>query len=102
MFSELDTDAFFAYAKAHHRDLVQQAERDALRRRAVLQKQGKASRSRHRPALLRSLRHGRRAVRMRCQTLWQRWVLRRKDMGERASLATAQNEQRLRACRAVE
>lgn len=35
MFSELDTDAFFAYAKAHHRDLVQQAEMDALRRRAA-------------------------------------------------------------------
>ena len=44
MFSELDTDAFFAYAKAHHRDLVQQAEMDALRRRAALQKQDKAPR----------------------------------------------------------
>ena len=32
MVSELDTDAFFAYAKAHHRDLVQQADSDALRR----------------------------------------------------------------------
>jgi hypothetical protein len=74
MFSELDTDAFFAYAKAHHRDLVQQAERDALRRCAVLQKQGKASRSRRRPALRRSLKHGQRAVRLRGQTLWQRWV----------------------------
>jgi len=36
MFSELDTDAFFAYAKAHHRDLVQQAAREALWRCAVL------------------------------------------------------------------
>jgi hypothetical protein len=62
MFSELDTEAFFAYAKAQHRDLVQQAARDALRRCAVLQKQGKAPRFR------------RRTVRMRCQTLWQRWV----------------------------
>jgi hypothetical protein len=74
MFSELDTDAFFAYAKAHHRDLVQQADSDALRRCAVLQKQDKAARSRRLPALLRSIRHGQRAVRMRCQTLWQRWV----------------------------
>ena len=74
MFSELDTDAFLAYAKAHHRDRVQQAARDALRRCAVLQKQGKALRSRRRPALLRSLRHGQRAMRMRCHTLWQRWV----------------------------
>jgi len=74
MFSELDTDAFLAYAKAHHRDLVQQAARDALRRCAVRKKQGKASGSRHRPALLRSLRYGQRAVRMRCHTLWQRWV----------------------------
>ena len=36
MFSEMDTDAFLAYAKAHHRNLVQQAERDALRRRECL------------------------------------------------------------------
>jgi len=36
MVSELDTDAFFAYAKAHHRDLVQQAAREALWRCAVL------------------------------------------------------------------
>ena len=75
MFSELDTDAFLAYAKAHHRDLVQQAEMDALRRRAVLPKQDKAPRPRHRPALLRGLRHCWRAVRLRCYTLWQRWVL---------------------------
>ena len=75
MFSELDTDAFLAYAKAHHRDLVQQAEMDALRRRAVLQKQDKAPRPRHRPALLRSLRQCWRAVRLRGHTLWQTWVL---------------------------
>jgi len=74
MFSELDTDAFLAYAKAHHRALLQQAEMDALRRRAVLQKQGKAPKSRRRPALLRILRHCQRAVHMRGHTLWQRWV----------------------------
>jgi hypothetical protein len=70
MFSELDTDAFFAYAKAHHRDLVQQAESDALRRCAVLQTQGKAARSQRLPALWRSSRHGQRAGRLRGQTLW--------------------------------
>ena len=75
MFSEMDTDAFFAYAKAHHRDLVQQAEMDALRRRAALQKQDKAPRPLHRSALLRSLRHCQRTVRLRGRTLWQRWVL---------------------------
>ena len=75
MFSEMDTDACFVYAKADHRDLVHQAKMDARRRRAVLQKQGKAPRPLHRPALLRSLRHCWRAGRMRCHTLWQRWVL---------------------------
>ena len=74
MFSEMDTDAFLAYAKAHHRDLVQQAEMDALRRRAILQKQDEAPRPQLRPALLRLLRHYRRAVRLRGHTLWQRWV----------------------------
>ena len=74
MFFEMDTDAFLAYAKAHHRDLVQQAEMDALRRRAVLQKQGKAPRPRRYPALLSSIRHCQRAVRLRGHTLWQRWV----------------------------
>ena len=74
MFSELDTDAFLAYAKAHHQDLVQQAARDALRRMA-LQKQNKAPRPRHRLALRHSIRHGWRAVRLRGQTRWQRWVL---------------------------
>jgi hypothetical protein len=75
MFSELDTDAFFAYAKAHHRDLVQQAEMDALRRHATIQKPDKAPRPLHRLALLRSIRHYRRAARLRCYTLWQMWVL---------------------------
>ena len=75
MFSELDTDAFLAYAKAHHQDLVQQAARDALRRRMALQKQNKAPRPRHRLALRHSIRHGWRAVRLRGQTRWQRWVL---------------------------
>jgi hypothetical protein len=75
MFSEMDTDAFLAYAKAHHRDLVQQAEMDALRRRAPLQKQDKAPRPLHRPALLRSIRHCWRAARLQCYTLWQKWVL---------------------------
>ena len=74
MFSEMDTDAFLAYAKAHHRNLVQQAERDALRRRAVLRKQGKAPRLQRRLALRRSLRHCWYAVRVRCHTLWQRWL----------------------------
>jgi hypothetical protein len=75
MFSELDTDAFFAYAKAHHRDLVQQAEMDALRRRVALQKQDRAPRPRRRLALRRSLRHGQRAARLRSHRLWQRWIL---------------------------
>ena len=74
MYSELDTDTFLAYAKAHHRGLVQQAARDALRRCAVLQKQGTASRSRRHPVPLRSFKHGQRAVRMCCHALWQRWV----------------------------
>ena len=102
MFSELDTDAFLAYAKAHHRDLVQQAAMDALRRRTALQQQGKAPRPRHRLALLHSLRH----VLARCASA-RLYALAevgpgRKDMGERAPRAPAQNEQRLRACRAVE
>ena len=75
MFSELDTDAFFAYAKAHHRDLVQQAEMEALRRRMALQKQANALRPRHRLALWRSIRHCQRAVCLRSYTLWQRWGL---------------------------
>ena len=74
MFSEMDTDAFLAYAKAYHRDLVQQAETDALRRRAVLQKQSKAPRLQRHLALLRSIRHCWCAARLRCQTIWQRWV----------------------------
>ena len=74
MFSELDTDAFLAYAKAHHRDLVQQAEMDALRRRA-----SSRSRTRHpgpdtaRRCCVASGIAG--ALRLRCYTLWQRWVL---------------------------
>jgi len=75
MFPELDTDAFLAYAKAHHRDLVQQAAMDALRRCMALQKQDKAPGPRHCLALWRSLRHCQRAVRLRSRTLWQRWVL---------------------------
>ncbi len=74
MYSEMDTYTFLAYAKAQHRALLQQAEMDALRRRAVLLKQGKAPRARRRPALLRILRHCQRAVRLRGHTLWQRWV----------------------------
>ena len=74
MFSEMDTDAFLAYAKAHRRDLVQQAEMDALRRCAVLQKQGKARSIRRHLTLLRSTRYCQRAVCVRCHTLWRRWI----------------------------
>jgi len=74
MFSEMDTDAFLAYAKAHQRDLVQQAEIDALRRRAVRRQQGKAHQSQLRQALLRSLRYCGRTARLRGHTLWQMWV----------------------------
>jgi hypothetical protein len=74
MYSEMDTYAFLAYAKAHQQALLQQAEMDALRRRAVLQKQGKAPKPRRRPALLRSIGHCQRAVRLRGHTLWQRWI----------------------------
>jgi hypothetical protein len=55
MYSEMDTDAFLAYAKAHHIAFLQQAEIAALQQRGVPRQQGKAQPPRHRP------------------TLWQRW-----------------------------
>ena len=74
MYPDLDTEAFLAYAKAHHQELIQQAKMDALRRSAVLRQQGRAPKPRQRPVLRHMLRHCRRAVRLRCQALWHRWV----------------------------
>ena len=75
MFSEMDTDAFLALAKAHQRALQQQAEMDALWRREVRRKQDQTHVPRRRLALLPSLRHGLRAVSLGFYTLWQRRVL---------------------------
>jgi len=75
MFSEMDTDAFLAFVKAHQRVLQQQAEIDALWRRGVLRKQGKTHAPRWRHALLHILRHGRRAVSLSWHTFWQRRVV---------------------------
>jgi hypothetical protein len=75
MFSEMDTDAFLALAKAHQRALQQQAEMDALWRREVRRKQGQTHVPRRRLALLPSLRRCLRAVSLGCYTLWQRRVL---------------------------
>ena len=74
MYPDLDTAAFLAYAKAHHQELIQQAKIDALRRSAFLRQQERAPKPWHRPVLRHMLRHCQRAVRLRCQTLWQRWV----------------------------
>ena len=74
MYPDLDTEAFLAYAKAHHQELIQQAKMDALQRSGVLRQQDRAHQPRHRPALRHMLRHCWRAVRLRCQALWQRWV----------------------------
>jgi hypothetical protein len=74
MFSEMDTEAFLAFVKAHQRALQQQAEIDALWRRGVLRKQGKTHAPRRRLALLHSLRHCLRAVSPGFHTLWQRRV----------------------------
>jgi hypothetical protein len=75
MFSEMDTDAFLAFVKAHQRVLQQQAEIDALWRRGVLRKQGKTHAPRWRHALLHILRHCRRAVSLGFHTFWQRRVV---------------------------
>jgi len=73
MFSEMDTEVFLAFVKAHQRALQQQAEIDALWRRGVLRKhETYAPRRCH--ALLHSLRHCLRAVSLGFHTLWQRWV----------------------------
>ena len=74
MYPDLDTEAFLAYAKAHHQELIQQAKIDALQRSGVLRQQGRAYQPRQRPALRHMLRHCQRAVYLSCQTLWQRWV----------------------------
>ena len=74
MYSDLDTEAFLAYARAHHQELIQQARIAALQRSGVLRQQARAHKPRHRPALWHRLRHCQRAVRLRCQTLWHRWV----------------------------
>lgn len=74
MYPDLDTAAFLAYAKAHHQELIQQAKMDALQRSGVLRQQGRAPKPRHRPVLRHMLRNCRRAVRLRCQALWHRWV----------------------------
>ena len=75
MFSEMDTDAFLAFVKAHQRALQQQAEMDALWRRGVLRKQGKTHAPRWCYALLYILRHCRRAVSLGFHTFWQRRVV---------------------------
>jgi hypothetical protein len=75
MFSEMDTDTFLALAKTHQRELQQQAELDALRRRAVLRKQGKTHVPPRRLALLHLLRHGLRAVSLGFHTLWQKRIV---------------------------
>jgi hypothetical protein len=75
MFSEMDTDAFLAFVKAHQRVLQQQAEIDARWRRGVLRKQGKTRAPRWRHALLHILRHCRRAVSLGFHTFWQRRVV---------------------------
>lgn len=74
MYPDLDTAAFLAYAKAHHQELIQQAKMDALQRSGVLRQQDRAHQPWYRPALRHMLRHCWRAVRLRGQTLWQRWV----------------------------
>src|SRR5882672_11134661 len=75
MFSEMDTDTFLAFAKAHQRDLQRQAELDALWRQGMLRKQGKTHVPRQRHTLLHILRHCRRAVSLGFHTLWQRRVV---------------------------
>ena len=73
MFSEMDTEVFLAFVKAHQRALQQQAEIDALWRRGVLRKhETHAPRRCH--ELLHSLRQCLRAVSLGFHTLWQRWV----------------------------
>ena len=74
MYPDLDTEAFLAYAKAHHQELLQQTKIAALQRSGVLRQQGRAHQPRQRPALWHMLRHCWRAVHLRGQTLWQRWV----------------------------
>ena len=75
MFSEMDTDAFLAFVKAHQRALQQQAEMDALWRRGVLRQQGTTHAPRWRYALLHILRHCRRAVSLGFHAFWQRRVV---------------------------
>ena len=102
MYSDLDTEAFLAYAKAQHQERIQWAQLDALQLSGVLRQQSRAHRSRHDSALRHMCRSCRRAVRVRCQALWQRLGRRLKGKSEWAALASAQNKQRFRACRAVE
>jgi hypothetical protein len=74
MFSEMDTDTFLAFAKAHQRALQQQAAIDALWRQGILRQQGKTHVSRRRHTLLHIIRHCRQAVSLGFHTLWQRRV----------------------------
>jgi len=74
MYPDLDTDAFLAYAKAHHQELIQQAKIDALQRSGVLWQQARAHQSRHCLALWHMCRHCWCVARLGVQTLWQRWV----------------------------
>ena len=73
MYPDLDTEAFLAYAKAHHQELIQQAKMDALQRSGVLRQQGRAHQPRHQ-ALRHMLRHCWHTVRLRGQALWHWWV----------------------------
>jgi hypothetical protein len=73
MYPDLDTEAFLAYAKARHQELLQQAKIDALQRSGVLRQQGRTHQPRHRPALWHLCRNCWRAVHLGGQTLWQRW-----------------------------
>ena len=101
MFSEMDTDAFLAFVKAHQRVLQQQAEIDALGRRGVLRKQGKTHAPRWRHVLLHILRHCRRAVSLGFHTFGKGGSL-SQGHGPAGASRKRPEQSEVEACRAVE
>ena len=102
MFSDMDTEAFLAFAKAHQRAILQQAAMDALGRSGVVRRRGQMLTRQRYSRWLHVMRQCARACTLRCSTLQQARVLVAQAWTNEELSWESTTSRGVRACRAVE